>query len=219
MRPLAAWLFLLGVAEGTALAGGRPVQLQPAVETPLGAGVRAPRVVAWAAALPALDVISFDQRARATVRLYAPDGAIDDGARAELERVAGSADGEAHPLSVRVEQLLVKAAHHFRRSHVVLLSAWRAHAGRHATGEAIDFQLEGIRAAALAAYLRGLPRAGVGVYTHPRTQFVHLDVRGESYHWIDASPPGVHWRERQLRDPGAGKRDAAWSPEQDLPSD
>jgi hypothetical protein len=219
MRSVAVLLACLGVTEGIALAGSRPILLRLAVETPLGASERAPRAVAWAVTLPPLDVVSFDQRARATVRLYAPDGAIDGGARAELERVAASGDGEVHPLSVRVEQLLVKAAHHFRRSRVVLLSAWRAHAGRHATGEALDFQLDGVRAATLAAYLRGLPRAGVGVYTHPRTQFVHLDVRDESYHWIDASPPGVHWRERQLRDPGAKKRDAAWSPEQDLPSD
>ena len=30
---------------------------------------------------------------------------------------------------------------------------------------------------------------GVGVYTNPLTQYVHLDVRERSYHWIDASPP------------------------------
>jgi hypothetical protein len=46
---------------------------------------------------------------------------------------------------------------------------------------------------------------------------VHLDVRDASYHWLDASPPGVKWREKQLRDPTQMKRDAAWSPEQDLP--
>ena len=45
------------------------------------------------------------------------------------------------------------------------------------------------------------PRAGVGIYTNPRTQFVHLDVRDQSYHWVDASPPGVKWHEAQLRDP------------------
>ena len=69
----------------------------------------------------------------------------------------------------------------------------------------------------LAAYLRGLPRVGVGIYTHPRTQFVHLDVRDQSYHWLDASPPGVKWREMQLRDAGASKRDEAWTPARDLP--
>jgi len=50
-----------------------------------------------------------------------------------------------------------------------------------------------------------------------RVHYVHLDVRDASYHWLDASPPGIKWREKQLRDPTQEKRDAAWSPEQDLP--
>ena len=41
----------------------------------------------------------------------------------------------------------------------------------------------------VAAYLRGVPRVGVGLYTHPRTRWVHLDVRDRSYHWADATPP------------------------------
>ncbi len=72
-------------------------------------------------------------------------------------------------------------------------------------------------AAALAAYLRTGARVGVGVYTHPRTQFVHLDVREASYHWTDASPPGVSWRETRLGDRSAPARDAAYRPERDLP--
>ena len=58
---------------------------------------------------------------------------------------------------------------------------------------------------------------GVGIYTHPRTQFVHLDVRDASYYWLDASPPGVKWHEARLYDPSAQKRDAAWTPEMDEP--
>ena len=38
-----------------------------------------------------------------------------------------------------------------------------------------------------------------------------------AYHWLDASPPGVTWKERQLRDPGQTKRDAAWTPADNLP--
>ena len=69
----------------------------------------------------------------------------------------------------------------------------------------------------LSAWLRRLPRAGVGVYTHPRTQFVHLDVRRMSYHWLDASPPGVTWKELRLRDPSYRERDASYTPASDLP--
>ena len=112
---------------------------------------------------------------------------------------------------------MFKAAYHFKNAPVVVVSGWRANAGRHGTAEALDFKLRGVPSRSLAAYLRGLPRAGVGVYTHPRTQYVHLDVREPSFHWIDASPPGVKWREAQLGDRTCAKRDASWVPEMDLP--
>jgi hypothetical protein len=186
------------------------------VDTPLERDSWTPRVAAWADKLPALDVVSASTRASARVRLYAPDGTIDDEARDAFERVA-SGDGAPHRLASRVEQLVLMAAYHFACAQVFIVSGWRENAARHGTGEAVDFKLKGVRAARLAAYLRGLPRVGVGIYTHPRTQFVHLDVRDQSYHWIDASPPGVRWREAQLRDPRAARRDASWVPEMDLP--
>ncbi len=167
-------------------------------------------------ALPPVEVTAVGSHVVEKVRLYDDDGEIDDGARATFERVAANA-AEPHPLAPRVEQLLVRAAYHFGDARVTVVSAFRERASRHGTGEAMDFKLAGVRARELAAYLRGQPRAGVGVYTNPRTQFVHVDVRDQSYHWIDASPPGVKWHEAQIRDPGAAKRDAAWTPEADLP--
>lgn len=187
-----------------------------AADTPLQAAVRSARSVPWADALPAVEVVSESTREHDDIRLYASNGEVDDDALARFEAIA-SRDGLPHRLSARVVQLVFKAAYHFKSSRVVIVSAWRAEAGRHTTGEAVDFKLEHVRASQLAAWCRSLARAGVGIYTNPRTQYVHLDVRDTSYHWLDASPPGVKWREKQLRDPGQVKRDAAWSPEQDLP--
>ncbi len=184
-------------------------------EAVLASATPQPRVAAWACALPAIEVTAATH-AKASVRLYGDDGEIDPAARDALERIAAN-DDEPHPLAPRVEQLLLRAAYHFGNTQVYVVSGWRERASRHGTGEAIDFKLKGVPARALAAYLRGLARVGVGVYTNPKTQFVHLDVRDQSYHWIDASPPGVHWREGALRDPGAAKRDADWSPQMDLP--
>ncbi len=185
-------------------------------ETLGAAPTRATRTASWARALPPIDVTSVVTRETARVRLYADDGEIDESARESLERVAAN-DAPPHVLAARVEQLLMRAAYHFGAPQVQVVSAYRQRASRHGTGEAIDFKLKGVRARELAAYLRQLPRAGVGIYTNPRTQFVHLDVRDQSYHWIDASPPGVKWHEAQIRDPGAAKRDAAWTPAADLP--
>ncbi len=174
------------------------------------------RAASWARSLPPIEVSSVVSREKATIRLYANDGEIDEDARATLERIAAN-DAAPHTLAPRVEQLLVRAAYHFGAAPVQLVSAFRQRASRHGTGEAIDFKLKGVAPRALAAYLRQLPRAGVGIYTNARTQFVHLDVRDQSYHWVDGSPPGVKWHEAQLRDPMAAKRDAAWTPQSDLP--
>ncbi len=178
---------------------------------------RLPRVAEWAIALAPVVVESANTRAKMHIRLYGPDGEIDETARADFERVVSN-DGELHPLSPRVEQLVFKAAYHFNRTHVIVVSAFRPRASRHGTGEAVDFKLEGVRAWQLAAYLRGLSRAGVGIYTNPNTQFVHVDVRDQSYHWVDASPPGIKLGERQMGDKHAKERDEAWTPELDLPS-
>jgi hypothetical protein len=58
----------------------------------------------------------------------------------------------------------------------------------------------------------------VGIYTHPKTSYVHLDDREHSFHWLDASPPGRTWREMSL---GGGvsliQRDAAYARADDWP--
>jgi uncharacterized protein YcbK (DUF882 family) len=116
---------------------------------------------------------------------------------------------------------LFKAAYHFRHYEVEVVSAYRKpgrrREGPHGLGAAIDFRLRGVSATELARYLRELPRTGVGVYTHPKTQYVHLDSREHSFHWLDASPPRRHWRERSLGGRGLDARDAAYVPETDLP--
>jgi uncharacterized protein YcbK (DUF882 family) len=180
----------------------------------------------WPASLRAIDVRNRNTDARAKIRLYTDDGTLDRDALRTFMRVACSRadapdkpNGEvAEPLDPRLVQLVFRAAYHFRSTSVVIVSAMRKGAhGKHGTGDAIDFQLGGVRAAALAAYMRTYPRAGVGIYTHPKTQYVHLDIRDRSFHWIDASPPGVSWRERRLRDPNQEKRDASYVPATDLP--
>ena len=182
---------------------------------------------AWAVALGPIDVLNRNTNARGKIRLYDEHGVLDRGEARAFMRIAGStkvepwtahASEEDERLDLRVVQLAIRAAHHFGGASMAIVSATRVGArGKHGTGEALDFALEGVKASILAAYLRGTPRAGVGIYTHPRTQYVHLDVREHSYHWIDGSPPGVTWREQLLPDPKQAVRDASWTPSMDLP--
>jgi uncharacterized protein YcbK (DUF882 family) len=223
---LGSWLPLLALLFGGG-AAVRPAPATPsAVDTPLGLAERPSREAAWTRDLPPMAVVGSNPGATAVLHVYAPDGAVDPATLDAFDRLVAAQGSDPHALSERLVQLVYKAAAHFGKpapdgspaaARVLVVSAWREHAGRHTTGDALDFKLEGIRAATLAAWLRGLPRAGVGIYTHARTQYVHLDVREPSYHWMDGSPPGVTWKERQLRDPGQVKRDASWTPESDLP--
>ena len=219
-RTFATWVRLLPVAVALFVARDAPARApgppRGAVEALFAGGPRESRTVSWAAALPPIDFANASTGASARICLYDSTGEIDEEARREFERVA-SREPAPHPLAPRVEQLVFKAAHHFGSARVFIVSGWRRHAGRHSTGEAVDFRIDGVYAPQLAAYLRSLPRVGVGIYTHPDTQFVHVDIREPSYAWVDGSPPGVHGWPRQFGVTNAAKRDATYLPEMDLP--
>jgi uncharacterized protein YcbK (DUF882 family) len=203
-----------------------PLPVGPASEPEVAIGPPRPDPsdleVAWAKDLPALEVECANTGAKAAIRLYRRDGAIDPEATEAFALTAADSNGP-HPLHERLLQLVVKTAHHFNAKNLTVVSGYRKPRGRaedhHTKGEALDFRLQGIDYRKLAAYLRSLPRVGVGVYTDPRTHYVHLDVRDRSFHWLDASPPGVVWREAALPDAKQAARDAAYTEESDLPVD
>lgn len=180
-----------------------------------------PVVAPWAAALEPILVKNPNAETEARILLYKKDGSLDAAAVEAFVRVVAR-DERVHPIKVRSIQLVFKAAYHFHAKEMVVISAYRpagrgARKGPHAVGAAIDFQLPGVGARSVAAYARTYARAGVGIYTHPKTQFVHVDARDDSYHWVDSSPPGRTYREQRVMDPKGGARDAAWSADADLP--
>jgi uncharacterized protein YcbK (DUF882 family) len=212
-----AWLF-----QGGAIA---PSVSTPFLETP-AAEVAASECEKEAAPLllaeqfAPLRVVNVNTLAEATVRLYSSDGALDPDALAAFSRVASGDDGP--PLDARLVQLVAKAAYELGATTIEAISGYRPMkngkaAGRHTTGEALDFRLEGVKTPKLAMRARTFARSGVGIYTHPRTQYIHLDVRDESYRWVDGSPPGVTWREQPIPDWKARMRDLVYAPEMDLP--
>jgi uncharacterized protein YcbK (DUF882 family) len=175
--------------------------------------------------LAALHVENQTTRESRDLKLYAANGEIDERAALQLDELLCDArrpkERETARISRRTLQLLFKAAYHFGSNEVEVVSAYRKpgrrREGPHGTGSAIDFRLRGVTAAALASYLREIPRTGVGIYTHPKTQYVHLDSREHSFHWIDASPPRRHWRERSLHEADLEKRDALYTVADDWP--
>lgn len=175
--------------------------------------------------LPAVGIANLSTGETLRLKLYDDAGNVDAESASQLDALLVDARDPEHieqtELDRRTLKLLFRAAYHFHAKRVEVVSAYRKpgrrREGLHGQGRAIDFKLPGVKPAALASYLRTLPRVGVGVYTHPRTQFVHLDSRERSFHWLDASPPGRHWRERALPSSKLAARDASYREDMDWP--
>jgi uncharacterized protein YcbK (DUF882 family) len=206
-------------SSATSLPRARPL---PNVTQAAGLG---PELATRFEALSALHVENQTTRDSRELKLYDVRGQIDEAAAAQLDGLLCDARSPKHHeitrLNRRTLQLLFKAAYHFASYQVEVVSAYRKpgrrREGPHGNGDAIDFRLPGTSARDLAMYLRQIPRTGVGIYTHPKTQYVHLDSREHSFHWLDASPPGRHWREKSIGAADLGERDRHYSPDQDLP--
>lgn len=93
-----------------------------------------------------------------------------------------------HPgLLLRLAQLRAR----FPDRAIEIVSGFRPDAretSRHRIGSALDLRVVGVPVAELDAFLSTLPETGVGLY--PTSEFVHLDVRPSSAHWVDVSGPG-----------------------------
>ena len=216
-------LFLRPTSAPAATKARAPKQLAAAAALPVPPA-QAPAVSRFDA-LPALRIENETSRGVLERKLYDAQGRVDEAAAAELDALLCDARDPKHHQTARIDrrtlQLLFKAAYHFASYEVEVVSAYRKpgrrREGPHGTGAAIDFRLRGVTASMLASYLREVPRTGVGVYTHPKTQYVHLDVREHSFHWLDASPPRRHWREKSLGARDLVARDEGYDPALDLP--
>ncbi len=177
------------------------------------------------AKLSPISITNNNTRKTVSLRLYDSSGAVDEQAAEELDSLLCDARDrdniETITIDRRLLQLVYRAAYHFSSDKVEVVSAYRKaihkREGMHAQGRAMDFRLSGVKALILAAYLRTIPRVGVGIYTHPKTQFVHLDVRDQSFHWLDASPPRRHWREMNIGGKALIAQDAKYSRKDDWP--
>ncbi len=146
-----------------------------------------------------LELERADDQTRFTLVPQTVDGgfdahALDVAAQAFQSRI----DGSTHPIAPRLLDLVYRTARHFHRTRVELVSGYRPDrwGSRHTHGRAIDMRIPGVPIRRLAAYARTLGFVGVGLY--PRSHFVHLDVRAQSYFWVDWSRPGHRNRPHRM---------------------
>lgn len=221
----AALAFALMPRQAPAAQSTRALTRQVSLKTPTLTPAPAPLAGSRFAALRPLHIENQTTRETRELKLYDASGQVDETSALALDELLCDARDPKHHEATRINrrtlQLLYKAAYHFDSYDVEVVSAYRKpgrrREGPHGTGAAIDFRLRNVSAILLARYLRELPRTGVGIYTHPKTQYVHLDSREHSFHWLDASPPRRHWREKSIGTRDLPKRDALYSPEQDWP--
>ncbi len=86
---------------------------------------------------------------------------------------------------------LAGLARRFPDRRIDIVSGYRPRSratSRHHAGRALDVAIEGVAREDVVAFARTLPHTGVGYY--PNSDFTHVDVRDESYYWIDRSGPG-----------------------------
>jgi uncharacterized protein YcbK (DUF882 family) len=227
-------LALLGLVSAAGLALGLAPRQAPAAQLAVGSwqlAVHAPvatkpaRQATPFEQLPAVRVLNQTTREARELRLYDAKGQVDESAALELDQLLCDARNpkqhEVGRLDRRTLQLMYKAAYHFGSLEIEVVSAYRKpgrrREGPHGTGSAIDFRLRDVKTQLLASYLRNIPRTGVGIYTHPKTQFVHIDSREHSFHWLDASPPRRHWREKSIGSANLPRLDQRYTPADDLP--
>lgn len=120
-------------------------------------------------------------------------------ARPRAERVDDflrcRATGQATHISPAVMQVSARAAQHFDRRRIDVVSGYRsvkfnellrkkghnvASRSRHMRGEALDFALKDIEAEELAPFVARIHRGGIGTYVE--NDFVHVDV-GPDRRW------------------------------------
>jgi len=118
-------------------------------------------------------------------------------------------DGATTDVHPRLLEVLYRAVTHFEVPYVTLISGFRTTRGssRHNQGRAMDVVLPGVTDRKLANFLRKQGYVGVGVYT--QSGFVHLDVRAQSYFFVDGSAPGRRSRPRRVAAELARRQDVS----------
>jgi hypothetical protein len=96
-------------------------------------------------------------------------------------------------IDARLVERLQTVSDHFKSRAMHIVSGYRPNSvgSFHATAQALDFRVDGVRNEDLVAFCKTMNDTGCGYY--PNSSFVHIDVRAPGtghVAWIDASGPG-----------------------------
>lgn len=156
-----------------------------------------------------LEVLNTGERI--AVAAHRPDG----GFRAyDADRVASrlrdTRTNNELPIEPELLDLVYQIQTHFKSEAIRVISGYRTRKAtgqsNHGRGRAIDIVVPGAKDEDVAEFVRTRGFVGVGLY--PTSGFVHVDVRPQSYYWIDRSGPGQRNREQRTLANEAAANDA-----------
>ncbi len=213
------WIAALAAASIAGVAWGRPARQRwsPAAAREHRAAVKrwhsaeGLRPVLDASSRPKLVLEALNTGERAELEAQTDDGGFDRDALLRASTLLrDTRSGETHAIEPRALDLVYRAMRHFSAPLVRVVSGFRAPRGsggsNHGKGRAIDLVLPGVADTKLSEWARSQGFTGVGVY--PNSGFCHLDVRSQSYFWVDTSGPGQRSREAPVRRAEAARADA-----------
>jgi uncharacterized protein YcbK (DUF882 family) len=101
--------------------------------------------------------------------------------------------GTEKPINPHLFELLSIIQDHFDGRTIELVSGFRNQertTSYHFHGSASDIRIAGVSDRELHKFVSTLDTGNMGLGLYPRAGFIHVDVRPDSYRWVDWSPPG-----------------------------
>jgi hypothetical protein len=130
--------------------------------------------------LEALDELSILARPQGTDRPTSINSPSDEFVADRIKR-----------LDPRLLSRLQAIADRWPGHRIHIVSGYRPTArdgSRHRHAQALDIEVQGVPKEELVAFAKTIPGTGVGFY--PNSVLTHIDVREQSYAWVDVSAPG-----------------------------
>jgi len=100
--------------------------------------------------------------------------------------------GTEKPINPHLFELLSMIQDHFGGQTIELVSGFRNQervTSYHFHGSASDIRVAGVAPRDVHSFVQTLDTGHMGLGIYPRAGFIHVDVRPDSYRWVDWSPP------------------------------
>ena len=141
-----------------------------------------------------LKLYNVNFRESLEVDLYNPDGTMSDDALDKLNHFwRCKRTGTEKPINPHLFEVLSAIEDHFDGKQLELVSGFRNQehqTSRHFEGNASDVRMPGVSDKELHAFVASIDNGHQGLGLYPKAGFIHVDVRDESFRWIDYSPAG-----------------------------